>query len=360
VSRRRKLSLAGLALLTLGASMLVSPAPAGAGTLSKSAWWYRARTSDPSSVVPPAAGPLPATVPPSPAPPTPGPPTVPEGSVLVEGTAEGATAIAAMTFTMTKTESAPTLTVTPSASSQVPDDAVVLACRAAVEWPAPDQNPGAWEEKPLVACDQSVQGIPGEGTITFALAPLCQSCTTLDVVLVPGTIPSPAAAPSPAPATIGSSFTLSFDTKSGAKLVTTESSSASSGSSSFTPTPSYSSAPSAGFSRPGSVSTPPVPIAQPALEPQDQAPTVPQQTALPPTPKPASNDKAQGVGFLILLAGLAFAGLAYVTPARPEDGLVGLGRFQRVAPVDAETIEPVSGGLGRFARPRTGPPPALS
>jgi hypothetical protein len=267
-----------------------------------------------------------------------------------------------MTFTLSSTESAPVLTITPSATSQVPADAIVLACRAAVEWASPDQSPGAWEEKPLVACDQSVQGIPGDGgVLTFPLAPLCQACTSLDVVLVPGVVATPTATPAP----VGSAFSLSFDAKEGATLATAAGAPPFDASAGSTASPSFGSAPSstAGFSSPGSFATaPPVPVAQPALEPQEQAPTVPQQVALPVAKASARDRTAQGVAFLVLLAGLAFAGLAHLTPARAEDGTIGLGRFRRPVPATAlaAPLEPVSGGLGRFARPRSGPPPALS
>jgi hypothetical protein len=287
---------------------------------------------------------------------------VPDGSLLVEGTARGANAIAAITYTLTSNESAPTLTITPSDTSQVPDGSIILACHAAVEWAAPDTSPGAWEEKPLVACDQSVQGIPADdGTITFALAPLCQQCTTLDVVLVPGTTAAPTDGTAPP---VGSTFSLSFDAKEGAKLATTASSDSSSfdSSSSYASESSASLTPRADYNVPTSSFAAPEPIAQPALEPQEQAPSVPQQTALPAATPVKDDKRAQGVAFLILLAGLAFGGLAYATPARTEDGLVGLGRFRRPVPddVDAAPLEPVSGGLGRFTRPRTGRPPALS
>jgi hypothetical protein len=357
---KRRLAIIGLALVTLGATLLSSPAPAGAASITKAAWWSKARTGDPSTLAPPEAGPLPGGIPTAPAPPTPGPPTVPDGSLLVEGTARGADAIAAITYTMTTTESAPTLTITPSATSQVPEGSIILACHAAVDWSAPDQNPGAWEDKPLVACDQSVQGIAADdGTITFALAPLCQQCTTLDVVLVPGTVAAPTDGTAPP---VGSTFSLSFDAETGAKLVTTASSdSSASDSSSFAPDSSATATLGTTYGAPTSSFAAPTPIAQPALEPQEQAPTVPQQTALP-IAAPVKDDRtARGVGFLILLAGLAFGGLAYATPARSDDGLVGLGRFRKPAPADAgEQLEPVNGGLGRFTRPRSGPPPALS
>jgi hypothetical protein len=68
------------------------------------------------------------------------------------------------------------------------------------------------------------------------------------------------------------------------------------------------------------------------------------------------------VAFIILLAGAALAGLAYLTPDRDEHGTVGLGRFKRPVPASAlaEPVQPVEGGLGRFARARTGAPPSLS
>jgi hypothetical protein len=134
---------------------------------------------------------------------------------------------------------------------------------------------------------------------------------------------------------------------------------------SFQPTPTAASSPS--YSAPSSSFSAPTitaPAVAPALPPEAQAPSVPQQTALPATTAAAAKDDngPRGIAFLILLAGLAFAGLAYITPARAEDGHVGLGRFRRPVPAEAlaAPVEPVQGGLGRFTRPRTGPPPALS
>jgi hypothetical protein len=353
---RRKLALAALALVTLGASMAASPAPAGAATLAKASWWYRAHTADSGSFLPPATPAIPGGAPKAPAPvPAPAPPSVPEGSALVEGATDGANAIAALSWTLAAGEMAPVLTITPGTSSNVPDGAVILACRAAVAWEKPETEPGTWEEKPLVDCGQSVQGIPSpDGSIAFGLAPLL-SGTTLDVVLTPGIAQSQ-------PTRVGSTFSLSFDTATGATLKTdveapvfAPSPAASSGSATST-TPTY--------SAPASTYTPPASsqVAQPALEPQEQAPNVPMQTALPPTVPLKDDRTAQGVGFLVLLAGLAFAGLAYVTPARAENSTIGLGRFRRPAPaiIGSGPAEPVKGGLGRFARPRTGPPPALS
>jgi hypothetical protein len=351
---RRRLAHAGLALLALGAGLLAQPTTVGAATQSKAGWWYR--TSDPDSVIPNAARP-PIAAPDAPVDPV-AAPNVPEGSVLVEGTPEGATAIAGLTYLLIEGESSPTLTITPSESSSVPPDAVILACRAAVDWAPLEKQPGRWQDKPLVDCGRSVNGIIAEdGTITFPLATLV-SGTDLDVVLVPGTVSESPAGP------VGSAFSLSFDVLQGAVLSTTPPAISTSGSdSSFTP-PASSSSSGGSFTAPGgsSFTAPESPIVAPALEPQDQAPSVPDQPMLAAAPVPKEDNTAQGVAFLILLAGAALAALAYLTPERDETGAVGLGRFRRERPdvVAAPALAPVEGGLGRFARPRTGPPPALS
>lgn len=349
---RRGVARIGLVLLAFGAGLLAQPSSLGAASVTKTAWWYR--TSDVTSFIPGVAQP-PVATPDEPIEPA-APPDVPEGSVLVQGTPEGATAIAALTYQLVEGESSPVLTITPSSSSGVPADAVILACRAAVDWVVPEAPPGRWQDKPLVDCGRSVNGIIGEdGTITFALGPLV-SGPDLDVVLVPGTVASSPAGP------VGSAFSLSFDTAEAATLATT------------TPTTSFASSPTtaaqpassgSSFAAPstGGSFTAPAPVVQPALEPQDQAPTVPSQPILAaPAAAPAEDETSRGVAFLILLAGAAMAALAYFTPARDSDH-VGLGRFRRPVPASAlatVSSEPVRGGLGRFARLRTAPPQHLS
>ena len=351
---KRTMAIVALALVTLGASMTASPTPAGAASLVKSSWWYRPHTGDSGSFLPPATPAIPGGAPKAPAPaPAPAPPMAPEGTLLVEGAPDGANAVAALTWTLAEGEMAPVLTIKPGPNSNVPADAVILACRAAVAWETPESEPGVWEEKPLVDCGRSVQGIPNEdGSFAFGLAPLI-SGDALDVVLTPGLAQSQ-------PVRVGSTFSLPFDAASGATLKTDIEAPA------FTPSASTAGAAAStpSYNTPAASYTPPAaaPVAEPSLEPQDQAPSVPQQTALPPS-RPVKDDRnAQGVAFLILLTGLAFAGLAYVTPARAEDATIGLGRFKRPMPGEIATgpVEPVTGGLGRFARPRTGRPPALS
>jgi hypothetical protein len=349
---RRTLARAGLALLAFGGALLAQPSSVDAATVSKSAWWFR--TSDPDSVLPTAARP-PVATPDAPIDPI-APPDVPEGSVLVQGTPEGATAIAALTYALVEGESSPTLTIIPSETSSMPSDAVILACRAAVDWTVPETQPGRWQDKPLVDCGRSVNGVIAEdGTITFGLGPLV-SGTELDVVLVPGTVGS-----TPAGA-VGSAFSLSFDTAESATItsVMPSSSGSSSPPTSFRPA----SSPASGslVAPPtGSFTAPSSPVVQPALEPQEQAPSVPDQPMLAAPAVAGDDDTAQGVAFLILLAGAALAGLAYLTPARDEEH-VGLGRFRKPVPTAAvaSPAEPVTGGLGRFARLRTAPPQHLS
>lgn len=355
--KKRRLGRIALAMIALGAGLLAQPGPVDAATVSKTGWWYR--TSQPTSAIPGVAQPPGGAIPDTPADPV-APPTVAEGSLLVEGTPEGATAIAAITYALTAGESSPTLTVTPGDSSNVPADSIILACAPSLPWTAPEVSPGRWQDKPLVDCNRSVNGIPSDdGTWTFALQPLIlyADATELDLVLVPGV-----ASETPA-GNVGSAFSLSFSVADGAVLTTTQpttSAGATGGSPTFTPAPS----PSPSFSTGGSTFTPPsAPVVQPALEPQDQAPVVPNQPMVAAPVAAKEDNTAQGVAFLILLAGAALAGLAYLTPARPEEGAtIGLGRFKRPAPlmVAARPFEPVQGGLGRFTRPRTGPPPKLS
>ena len=345
---RQRAARLGLALIALGGGLLAQPTNAGAITVTKSAWWSRA--SEPASIAPPAAAVPGVTAPTLPA--TPPRPDVAEGSLLVEGTPAGATAIAAITYTLTDTETSPILTVTPSASSNVPTDAVILACLAALDWSKPDTQPGPWADKPLVECRRSVNGIIADGTITFPLEPLLSATSTeLDIVLVPGNTPqtTPAGA-------VGSTFTLSFDAAEGAAITTATKAT------SPTPTTLASSV----FSPPRSTGSPsftaPIadPVVAPALEPQDQAPIEPDQQMAAVPAAAAEDNTAQGVAFLVLLAGATLAALAYLTPDRTEGGTIGLGRFKRPTPATVLAMEPVEGGLGRFARLRTAAPSRLS
>ena len=311
-----------ITLMALGAALLLAPSDASAASLDGAGWWWRPQTSA-----------LPAKLP--------APPTVAEGQLLVEGLPSGANAMAALRFTLGDGEGNPVLTVKPAANSQVPAEAVVLACRVLVSW-APE-SVGAWENKPLIDCATSVQGIPGEGgALTFALAPL-QSETTLDIALVPGTV-----ATAPAGAN-GSTFSLVID-RPGADALQVSAGSgptggdfASSDAGSFGDVApgTFDAGPSGAFAAPSFTPPAAAPAAAPSLTPTEQAPSV----ATPAAPEPISDGYDAGtraLGLIVFAIGAAVA-LRSVLQSRGGPDLT-------------ESV----GGLGRFARPRTGTPPPLS
>lgn len=356
MNRRRLAPAIGLAV---GVALLLVPVPgAGAAAVAGSGWWYRTVTATPTAEVPqPIPGGHP-TVPVT----APGPPTVPAGMLHVQGVPAGATAIAAVTFTLAEGETSPVLTITPDATSVIPPGALILACRAAVEWVPPASLPGAWETKPLVDCSRSVQAQPGDGgKLVFPLQPLLDE-TLLDVVIVPGMDPTIAAT---APEAAGSVFSLTFATPTVADLVTTpglpptssdfgsDFSSGSDVGGSFGSGDSGGSG-SFGFTPAGDLSLAPVdaPV-RPALDPQDQAPAVPRVAAPVANTTPVDTDDVRTLGMLVI-AGCALT--AWLSSQQAAPATVGLGRFAHAAPAHAEVEER---GLGRLRRARSGPPPSL-
>lgn len=354
--RIRRLFASVLAMLAGVAFLAVPAKPAGAASVIATAWWYRADTATPTAGSP---QPIPGGDPVLPVTP-PGPPTVGEDQLYVEGTATTATAIAGITLMLAEGESGPVLTIEPAASSAVPPNAVILACRAAIEWTPPESSPGTWESKPLVDCSKSVQGQVVEGKIVFPLQTLVQG-SLVDVVIVPGTDPTlPAGAN-------GSTFSLAFAKPGPGAIVTTQSSEAPSFTSDFeTSFDPASEAPLGDFGTVAPSLPDPVtdaPVAAPSLEPQDQAPSIPR---IPPVEVAAVGDAPRTLGLLLLFAGALGAYLAANGAPRQA---IGLGRFRRVLPpgsapeligVDpVRSADVVERGLGRLRRPRVGTPPAL-
>ena len=342
--RRQRLRLPAAALAIIGLVLMLYPPVAEAAALEATGWWWRPQTAS-----------LPAPLPP--------PPDVGPEQLLVQGQPEGATAVAALRFTLNEDEASPVLTIKPADGSQVPATAIVLACRAVVPW-APAQA-GAWENKPIVDCATSVQGIAGEaGALVFAAEPLL-SGPVLDLVLVPGTTPDGP------PGANGSVFSLKFDRPGPDALATTSGSSSTGG----TFTESVGSSPDSGSEAFGSTAPSDTGVASPAfagppapsgvdVAPAAEAALPPQQQAnpgavgySPPGLTPAANagdddadTRTRTLGFLVLVAS---AGLLFWSSATP-----GLGTG--VAAPAGEVASVASGGLGRFARPRLGPPPPLS
>jgi len=335
--------------------------PAQAAAATKSGWWYRPKTATPTAESPqplPGGNPVLPTVPA-------GPPTVPADHLHVEGTPAGATSIAAFTYSLNAGESLPVLTLKTAAGSNVPPTSIILACRAAVEWAAPAAPPGAWEEKPLVDCSSSVQAqINDTGdTLVFPLQPLV-SGRTLDVVVVPGRV-----AELPAEAN-GSTFALTFPKPTAESLTTTTAAPVEE----FSPATDFShdfdfepAAPSTGetsFESPsftptfdGSIVTTPAPVVSPALEPQDQAPSVPRAFS-PAVSAEDVGDAAKKLGLVLIALGVI---AAYMASAERPATEMGLGRFRRVRPAAEAALDgPTSeGGIGRLRRPRAGAAPRL-
>ena len=324
------------ALVALLASSWVFGGTGGAAELTDASWWWFGNQ-----------GPVPV----------PAPPTVPAGGLLVAGSADGAKAVAAVRFTLADGESNPTLTLKVAENGdQGGEGAVLGACVAGSAWGG-GENGGPWEAKPNAACSTgSVQGIRSEdGTSwTFGLAPLVVS-GVVDVVITPGTI-----APD---APVGATFSLAFAPPTAAALATTPGDSSSAGLV-VDPATDFADEP-VGALADGSAplfSSDAVNAFTPALPSSSQgltstAPVVRQATAANVLPARPSG-RSSAIAFVVLVA-------AIVVMVRlnkvPVPGLRRLGPLAsgpgHVAP--ALVAAPETGGLGRFARRRTGTPPPL-
>lgn len=366
------------ALVVTGLGLVVLGPSAGAADVVATGWWSRTATTDPLSESPqPLPFPRPTT-----------PDTIPIGAtvgedqLLVEGTPEGATAVAAIRWQLAEGESSPSLTLPISPTSTVGPNSLVLACRAGAAWTPPESVPARWEAKPLVDGQACINGIIADdlSTISFGLQPLVRK-QVLDLVLVPGRL---AEVPEiPAGRADGSAFRWVFDSPTPESLETVQNSGFEQGSGPVVVTqppveqsaPPATEGPSVDSSGPrptvapkqvataapsGDTST----AVTPALEPDELASAAaPEQVQL----AVDGDDAPRTVGLILLLLGAAFGAWAYLSP-QPEADMVGLGRFRRaVVPVGgavagasaaagAGPAEAPTGGLGRFAQPRREPP----
>ena len=180
--------------LVVGAFLMVFGAPVGAvdaASIDDVGWWARTNQA-------PGLGAVVA------------PPDVPAGQLLVEGTAEGATAIAALRATLPEGTGSPILTLT-AASEVSGETALLLACQSGSGWTG--AHAGEWASKPSPDCSQSVQGIRADdgSSWTFPLGAL-QFGDQIDVVLTPGVDPAV-----PAPLN-GSAFRIAFEQPSAASI----------------------------------------------------------------------------------------------------------------------------------------------
>lgn len=344
----RKLRMAaGAALVLTAVSLALVPATATATTLTQTGWWWRV-----NDALAPAAVPA---------------PTVPEGGLMVAGAPDGATAIAALHFEVDDGEGSPVLTLAVAENGdQGGDVAVLAACLTGSAW-QPEAG-GPWVNKPFAACEEgAVNGVrAADGTSwSFALAPLL-SDGIVDVTIVPGTVPDLP------PGLNGSTFSLVFAPPTAASLTTTAGAGA--------PPPIDLPALGApvggtdgGFTAPalgdGDLTLPAVgtvPGFTPALPEADQgltatAPVVQERNApLAAAPVAVVEDHKVLASVILLLCGAALLWSAQL----PTPDLRRLGGFDGPAAVAEPSLPPAAppdgtAGLGRFARPRSGPSPRL-
>ncbi|MFZ6005207.1 MAG: hypothetical protein ACOYXM_14875 [Actinomycetota bacterium] len=332
------------ALVAIGLPALAAPAT----SIDDAGWWWRAKQGQLGAV--PAA-----------------PPNVEPGQLLVQGAPDGATALAAIRATLSQGQTNPVLTLTVAADGdQGGETAVVLACQTGSSWSGGDAQ--VWDSKPKPDCSVSVQGqrSPDGATWTFPVGAL-QFNNDVNVILVAGTDPAlPAGAN-------GSVFSLTFEQPTTASIQTTGGS---------TPPPTFSSGgsfsngsgSSGTFSETGTFAPPvgtgtfAVSPVSPALPEADQGLTATAPVIQARTPAPAvqpiralKSDGARAFGALVLVLGAAGSWwFGQQAPPLPRK----LGRFASAAgsaAVHESTLQPAPevGGLGRFARTRTGPPPRL-
>jgi hypothetical protein len=325
----------------LAAAWWVGGSLAGAAAVGSSGWWWEGNQSNL-----PAAAPV--------------PPSVPPDGLYIASTAQGASAIAAVQFSLAEGESAPVLTLKVAANGEQGGDvAVIAACPSGSAWGGGSAS--SWDAKPSVACN--LGSVAGQrdataGTWTFPLAPLVTG-NEVDVVLTPGVV---GGAPDGAPP-VYPTFSLAVEKVTDASLATTPGGSTSTGEfdtsqSGFDPA-----------TEGGGLALGPtfaddtgLTAFSPALPSSAQgvtatAPVVRQATAanvLPIVPKAAGGS---GLAFLVILATMA---VAYRLNRLPLPSPRRLGPMAASAPhTPPPTIVPDTGGLGRFARRRTGAPPSL-
>lgn len=380
---RRLLRALAAFLLVCGSLLLAFGAPAGAADVADAGWWY---------VRPGFTG---------------QPPGVPEDGLYVAGTPDGAVSIAAVRFTLGESETDPKLTLTVASQSPQGDDGgggegplpvpggapvpapaaptsdaapVILACHSGSGWTG--EQAGSADAAPKVACSEG--SVPGEraadgGSWTWDVADLVVD-GTIDVILVAGKVDElPEGAN-------GSTFQVAFERPASDAIESLEG---------LEPVPfegggddfgagadfGAGEGGDAGFAGDtggggadfgtdggGSFDDAGLGTTEPALpeEQQGLTSTAPLVQAQSPAPEVAaaesagSSSDARVLGFVVLLAA---AGVAVAAGRQTAPPLHGLGPFRREvagAAVPATAARgTASGGLGRFARSRSGPAPKL-
>lgn len=330
---RLRLARAAAAVAVLvGSSLFGWSGTASAHVLDGVGWWWRLQ---------PGGTPVPLPN-----------PNVPQNGLMVEGAPDdpatpepdGASAIAALAFTLDEGQAKPILTLTVVKDrSQTGVAPIILACQAGSPWTAGGAQP--WATHPKPACTNPVQGqlSADGGSVTFDLTPL-QFENKLNVILVPGIDPN-------VPGANSSIFTLVFEGPTRDSIVTSAGAPPAPITPSTTPTPpgstpgvAGSASPSFAPSAPVSAPTAALPPTQQGLTPSAPINTATQQTVGIDASDGEGNDTSRLIGMAVLIAGAALAFWSYR----------GGGPW-----AVATTAEETLGGLGRFARQREGVAPRL-
>jgi hypothetical protein len=303
--------------------------PAAAAGLSGAGWWWKAQTG---------AATLPA------------PPTVPPGGLMVAADPSGPTAIAALQFDLEPNEGVPVLTLALASGGNVnADAAIIVACPSTTAWTS--SYVGTWDSRPDAECARAVTGTrSADGSAyTFALSPFL-AAGKVNVVLQPGA---------------GPVFQLTFNAPSDAALKTSPVAPASTPSSApeLSAEPETFDAPAIDFGGTPLEFSP----SAPAFVPDEQALDV--ATGAPARPIAgnrtgvvAASKPPRGSALALLLL-LAVGGAAWAFSNMPTPAVRALGPMTHSDTAEdtgrAAAGPAAVGGLGRFARPRHGPPPRL-
>ena len=328
VARTAGLALVAVSLVLLGGSG--SASADGGATLKAQGWWSQV----PAAVAAPNAS---------------------KGQLVVEGNPKdkNGTAYSAVRYDAGEGNSVSTLTLKVGSNGDTGgSSAVVLACQTGSAWSPVDGGDYAAAPQVTAKCATGKRSQDG-ASWTFDLATL-QTGSVVDVAIVPGMDPM---------TKTPSTFSLVFDPPSDSSLATAP---ASAGSSS-TPVTSSASTPvtfaspsgaTTGAPPGGAVHPPTAPTATPAIPSAKigETATSPARQADNPapvnsiTPSTASSSKPnKTMGYIVLALAVLIGLYAY-----RQDNL--MARNGGRLPGDKDQ----PGGLGRFTRPRTGQPPALT
>lgn len=321
-------------------------------------WWYKANQAPFNTVKPP-----------------PPPPDAPSDGLYLANDPSGPAAVAALHFTVAGGGGSPTVTLKAASGSVFGTVTPIKACPTGGSW-SPAQA-GDWGSAPSADCAKAGGGVDGmassDGTsmswkLTDAFLP---DPTDYDMVFEPqGSVPFRVGIQKPDASALtgaagGDASTGATDTSAtGDASATSPDTGSSDASATATAVPD-----SSGLSS-SSASSPSLDAGAGSPLPSVSSPTAAAAPAASAGPAPAvatpaaahsanSNDRGERVMALVLLCGLGAALWWFGGQAeRPPRLLGSLGGGGDAGTTGAEAAAPI-GGIGRFARPRTGPPKPL-